>query len=94
MHVVKDEWDESSGEESESDAEEDITQAAGSVDLRSQEETLVGDEAGSETIEDEDDSVKLDFKRPRGVTDRDWMVYRVVSLACAEFDEKAREMWA
>ncbi|KAG2012979.1 DEAD/DEAH box helicase [Coprinopsis cinerea AmutBmut pab1-1] len=35
-----------------------------------------------------------EFKRPRKVTDADWRVYKIVSLAYAEFDAKAKAMWA
>lgn len=35
-----------------------------------------------------------EFKRPSGVTNADWMVYRVVSGATAEFDKKYKAMWA
>ncbi|RPD67074.1 P-loop containing nucleoside triphosphate hydrolase protein [Lentinus tigrinus ALCF2SS1-7] len=35
-----------------------------------------------------------DFKRPSGVSDRDWRVYEVVNGVTAEFDEKFRAMWA
>ena len=34
------------------------------------------------------------FKRPVGVSDRDWKVYEVVDAVTAEFDEKFRAMWA
>ena len=36
----------------------------------------------------------VEFKRPTGVTGQDWLVYRVVRLACAEFNKKAKAMWA
>lgn len=96
-NVVKDDWDDDS--EDESDAE-DTTLAAGSVDFRSQVDTLVDGSSeetesdGEEDDSDDDDAVNMDFKRPPSVTDKDWMVYRVVSLACAEFDQKAKDMWA
>ncbi|TFK94713.1 P-loop containing nucleoside triphosphate hydrolase protein [Polyporus arcularius HHB13444] len=35
-----------------------------------------------------------EFKRPSGVSDRDWKVYEVVNGVCTEFDEKFRAMWA
>ncbi|EJF61300.1 P-loop containing nucleoside triphosphate hydrolase protein [Dichomitus squalens LYAD-421 SS1] len=35
-----------------------------------------------------------DFKRPAGVSDRDWRVYEVLSAVTAEFDEKFRKTWA
>ncbi|KAI0720199.1 P-loop containing nucleoside triphosphate hydrolase protein [Cerioporus squamosus] len=35
-----------------------------------------------------------EFKRPPGVSDRDWKVYEVVNGVTAEFDEKFRAMWA
>lgn len=34
------------------------------------------------------------FKRPAGVTDRDWRVFEVLNAVTAEFDEKFRAMWA
>ena len=35
-----------------------------------------------------------EFKRPAGVSDRDWKVYEVVNAVTVEFDEKFRAMWA
>jgi hypothetical protein len=46
---------------------------------------------------DEDDGGGPDdegFNRPKGVTDLDWKVYKVVDGALREFDEKYRAMWA
>ncbi|EIW61285.1 P-loop containing nucleoside triphosphate hydrolase protein [Trametes versicolor FP-101664 SS1] len=34
------------------------------------------------------------YKRPVGVTDRDWRVFEVLNAVTAEFDEKFRAMWA
>lgn len=35
-----------------------------------------------------------EFRRPVGVSDRDWRVYEVMNGLTAEFDEKFRAMWA
>lgn len=94
--AAADDWeDDSSGGESDTEA----TLGAGeSVGFTSVDETLIDAEGTVDGAEldgdEEDDGVKSNFKRPPGVTNQDWMVYRVVSLACAEFDEKARAMWA
>lgn len=61
----------------------------------SREETLLNLDINTlDPSEYDGDNVNMDFKRPSGVTAHDWMVYRVVSLACAEFDTKAKAMWA
>ena len=35
-----------------------------------------------------------EFKRPAGVSNRDWRVYEVLNRVTLEFDEKFRAMWA
>ncbi|KAJ3535158.1 hypothetical protein NMY22_g6618 [Coprinellus aureogranulatus] len=87
------EWDDSSEDESEEET------MLGSDNLTSPDETLVGveelvDSAEFDGDEEEEGPKITNFKRPRGVTNEDWSVYRVVSLACAEFDEKARAIRA
>ncbi|TFK24691.1 P-loop containing nucleoside triphosphate hydrolase protein [Coprinopsis marcescibilis] len=50
--------------------------------------------SGAADENSEEWNVDGDFKRAKGVSDDDWRVYKVVSLAFAEFDIKARAMWA
>ncbi len=48
----------------------------------------------AEADPDLEGSEQGDFKRPLGVSDRDWRVFEVVNAVTAEFDEKFRAMWA
>lgn len=46
-------------------------------------------------VEDlEDEGVAGEFKRPKGVSDRDWKVYEVINAVVNEFETKFRAMWA
>lgn len=48
-----------------------------------------------EDVEDlEKDDVAGEFKRPKGVSDRDWKVYEVVNAVAEEFETKFKAMWA
>ncbi|KAJ2912887.1 hypothetical protein MD484_g7532, partial [Candolleomyces efflorescens] len=91
--TTKDGWDDTSSDESDvDDGEVDSTL------VESRDETLL-DLDINETVEDDFDDADeehpdVEFKRPTGVTGQDWLVYRVVRLACAEFNEKAKAMWA
>jgi hypothetical protein len=51
-------------------------------------------EEGRDDSEVDDDEATNGFKRPSGVTERDWRVYEVVQSAASEFDVKFRAMWA
>ena len=42
----------------------------------------------------DDEEASGGFKRPSGVTERDWRVYEVVEAAASEFGAKFRAMWA
>ncbi|KAF5334374.1 hypothetical protein D9611_013536 [Ephemerocybe angulata] len=98
---VKGDWDD---ESSDDDSDDGIIGSALDTDtvvqseLGSQDETLLNTDLGegteAETFDDEMPGAQEDFKRPTGVADADWAVYRVVSSACKEFDLKARDMWA
>ncbi|EGO30017.1 hypothetical protein SERLADRAFT_413254 [Serpula lacrymans var. lacrymans S7.9] len=48
----------------------------------------------ADTLDASEGATLSDFKRPKGVTDKDWRVYEVVNEALKEFDEKYRAMWA
>ena len=48
----------------------------------------------AEADPDIEGSEQGEFKRPVGVSDRDWRVYEVVNALATEFDEKFRAMWA
>ena len=48
----------------------------------------------AEADPDLEGSEQGEFKRPVGVSDRDWRVFEVVNAVTAEFDEKFRAMWA
>ncbi|KAH9943357.1 P-loop containing nucleoside triphosphate hydrolase protein [Epithele typhae] len=53
--------------------------------------------AGADPAEadpDLDGSAEGAFKRPPGVSDRDWRVFEVLNALTADFDEKFRAMWA
>ncbi|KAJ6520487.1 hypothetical protein C8R45DRAFT_1205447 [Mycena sanguinolenta] len=69
------------------------TEDADTVDPR------LHDPAEMEEHEDDDETetggeLEGDFPRPAGVSDGDWMLYKVASGALKEFDEKFRAMWA
>lgn len=42
----------------------------------------------------EDDDIPGEFKRPKGVSERDWKVYEVVNAVVKEFEPKFKAMWA
>ncbi|KAJ2928268.1 hypothetical protein H1R20_g8843, partial [Candolleomyces eurysporus] len=92
--ATKDGWDDTSSEE---DSDFDDPEVDGTL-VESTEGTLLdldmNDEVDVDGADEERPNVNMEFKRPAGVTGQDWLVYRVVSLACAEFDLKARAMWA
>ncbi|KAI0750894.1 P-loop containing nucleoside triphosphate hydrolase protein [Daedaleopsis nitida] len=48
----------------------------------------------AEADPDLEGSEQGEFKRPVGVSDRDWKVYEVINAMTVEFDEKFRAMWA
>ncbi|RXW18628.1 hypothetical protein EST38_g7226 [Candolleomyces aberdarensis] len=92
----KDGWDETSSEE---DSDFEGVEVDSTL-VESRDGTLLDldtnetDEVDVDGADEEHPNVNMEFKRPTGVTGQDWLVYRVVSLACAEFDVKAKAMWA
>ena len=66
---------------SEGDAVSELDSGFASMDPAEADPDLEGSEHG-------------DFKRPAGVSDRDWRVYEVLNAVTAEFDEKFRKTWA
>ncbi|KAI9000928.1 P-loop containing nucleoside triphosphate hydrolase protein [Trametes punicea] len=61
----------------------EIDSGYGTLDPAEADPDTEGSEAGAES-----------FKRPAGVSDRDWRVFEVLNAVTAEFDEKFRAMWA
>jgi hypothetical protein len=52
------------------------------------------DPAEMEEGDGDEDGEKDGFKRPSGVSDKDWRVYEVVDEALTEFHAKFKAMWA
>ncbi|RXW18629.1 hypothetical protein EST38_g7225 [Candolleomyces aberdarensis] len=94
--ATKDGWDDTSSEEN---SDFDDVELDGTL-VESRDETLLDldmneiDEVDFDGADGKHPNGNMEFKRPAGVTGQDWLVYRVVSLACAEFDVKSRAMWA
>ncbi|KAI0375726.1 P-loop containing nucleoside triphosphate hydrolase protein [Pilatotrama ljubarskyi] len=61
----------------------DIDSGYGTLDPAEADPDAEGSDAGGES-----------FKRPVGVTDRDWRVFEVLNAVTTEFDEKFRAIWA
>jgi ATP-dependent RNA helicase DDX60 len=48
----------------------------------------------AEVEDEEEQSEESEFRRPLGVGDADWQVYRVIDSALKEFNKKYKAMWA
>ncbi|KAI0776031.1 P-loop containing nucleoside triphosphate hydrolase protein [Trametes elegans] len=64
------------------DEASEIDSGYGTLDPAEADPDTEGSDAGGE------------FKRPTGVSDRDWRVYEVLNAVTTEFDEKFRAIWA
>jgi len=75
-------------------AAQEATQAAQEVKSAVELDSGYGPFDPAEINDDDADEDGTKFKRPKGVRDRDWRVYEVVSGAVKEFEEKFKAIWA